>query len=396
MSETQTSGHTRINITRLENGNTEVSLELDGQAVSRAIIIPMTIHVGAALVRMDGIGGVETDEKHRNRGYSRRVLEAAVRHMREGDATISTLYGIPNFYPKFGYATAGPEHVLMLPFDRDALVPLPDGWSYRRFCAEDLSDLQGLYERATRNMVGPLVRGSAEQRSWSRLLKTLEGGEDVCEVVLDRDGRIVAYAWLVQRHWWMERMSESSPKALSIGEVVAEGAEAAEAALSVCCRMAAEPHADRDAVHIPLPPEGPLALAAMLRGGRFVQAYNRCGGFMVRTLSPRRLMQALGPELALRARRSGLDARTVLRIRTGEGDVSLALSPQGVTVLDRDVAPDLDVEIPQAELARLSLGGYPPRDLLARMPNPPEERAARAIEVLFPRRYPHIYPADRF
>ena len=57
------------------DGSTTVELLVDAQSVSRATIIPMTIRIGAATVRMDGIGGVATDDAHRYQGYSRRVLE---------------------------------------------------------------------------------------------------------------------------------------------------------------------------------------------------------------------------------------------------------------------------------------------------------------------------------
>src|SRR5262249_10763087 len=89
-----------IKIQRTPDGSTRVDL-MDGErSVSRLWVIPLTIRIGAATVRMDGIGGVGTEEDCRHRGYSRRVLEATVDWMRRGDAALSMLYGIPNFYPK--------------------------------------------------------------------------------------------------------------------------------------------------------------------------------------------------------------------------------------------------------------------------------------------------------
>src|SRR3954469_12901323 len=99
----------RIVSSLFPDGATELVLELDGQKASRVVIVPMLMRLGAAVVRMDGIGGVETEEEHRNRGYSRRVMETAVEMMRAGDAALSTLFGIEDFYHKFGYATTGAE-----------------------------------------------------------------------------------------------------------------------------------------------------------------------------------------------------------------------------------------------------------------------------------------------
>src|SRR5215211_2455125 len=94
---------TRLVAVARDDGTTEVILRADGHEVSRALIVPLLMRIGKAVVRMDGIGGVGTDEPFRRRGYSRRVMVAAVDAMRSGDAALSTLYGIQDFYPKFGF-----------------------------------------------------------------------------------------------------------------------------------------------------------------------------------------------------------------------------------------------------------------------------------------------------
>src|SRR3954471_6961636 len=96
----------QLSIRREADGrSTRVDLKLDGKSISRLWLSSHTLHIGEALVRMEGVGGVGTDEAYRSKGYSRRVLEASVAHMIEGDAALSMLYGIRDFYTKFGYAT---------------------------------------------------------------------------------------------------------------------------------------------------------------------------------------------------------------------------------------------------------------------------------------------------
>src|SRR5215218_7054769 len=133
------------------DGTTEIHAEIDGIPVSRTFIFPMLIRIGEAVVRMDGIGGVATDEAHRHRGYSRRVLETAVDTMRAGDAALSTLYGIPDFYHRFGYATSGAEHTVKLPAS-DTATPrtcLPEGWLFRPFAPDDLPAVALMYDATT-------------------------------------------------------------------------------------------------------------------------------------------------------------------------------------------------------------------------------------------------------
>ena len=72
------------------------------------------IRVGAAVLPMDGIAGVHTEREQRNRGFARKLLQATVDHLRQGDGALTMLYGIPDFYHRFGYVTAGPEQRLHL------------------------------------------------------------------------------------------------------------------------------------------------------------------------------------------------------------------------------------------------------------------------------------------
>lgn len=53
------------------------------------------------------------------------------------------------------------------------------------------------------------------------------------------------------------------------------------------------------------------------------------------------------------------------------------------------------VELPQETLARLCLGAFDTDDLLARLPTAPQAEAVALVKVLFPRRFPHVYPVDR-
>jgi len=84
-------------------GEVGVDLLLEGRPISTCAIIPLTLRIGAATVRMDGIGMVGTLPQYRGRGYARRLLSAALAHMAAGDAALTMLYGIPNFYLQFGY-----------------------------------------------------------------------------------------------------------------------------------------------------------------------------------------------------------------------------------------------------------------------------------------------------
>ncbi len=205
----------------VDKSRTSVELRLGERTVSSVQILHYTLNIGAAKVRMDGIGGVGTDEAFRNRGYSRLALEACIKVMTEGDASLSMLYGIRDFYPKFGYATAGPDHLALLT-DLKRNASLPDGWTSRLFETEDLPAIQAIYSRNAGSEIGSAVR-SNEGGVWSKLLQAADGTkQDFCRVVVDRIGVVAGYVWRAKWCWYVKYKLESDyPNALVLGEAMA-------------------------------------------------------------------------------------------------------------------------------------------------------------------------------
>ncbi len=400
------------------DGAREVSLERDGRSVSRAFIVPMLMRIGAAVVRMDGIGGVGTEEDCRNHGYSRRVMERAVERMRAGDAALSTLFGITDFYPRFGFATVGPEYTMRIPLEPDARPDtLPSGWAFRSFVADDLPAVMRLYHANTRRATGALVRRDAGdepaenaslarsgpvarqsgRRAWDRLAKLgSDPGEDACRVLLDGSGAVVAYAWIGRGGWWIDFRYRDAREAFHVGEVMAAGPAAADAVLMACRRWATEAGSGVERIEIVNPPEGPVACAAAYEGAAFVATHIRRGMFMGRVLDVGRLLGQVRPELSARIRGSRVEFRGQLTLRTDEGEASLSIAPDGVSVDDGSGDARLVVELPQTALARMCLGAFATDDVLARLPSPPDRETAALLNVLFPRRTPHIHAIDRF
>jgi Acetyltransferase (GNAT) domain len=411
---------TRIVVEQRRTGESEVILKLDGKKVSRTVIIPMLMRIGEAVVRMDGIGGVETEEEFRNRGYMRRVMDTCVDIMKSGDGAISTLFGIDDFYPKFGYATAGPENTVRLPLPEDTteITPFPAGWSVRPFTLDDLPAVMRLYHQNTKNATAALRRHEEEDepewakqfaskswrstrigtRAWNKLRNVLSPeSKDACRVLIDPAGDIAGYAWLgLIENWWMFVRREEFPNSFHITEVFARDPDAADAIVVSCQLWAKEAEGSYDNVDLAIPPEGPVAMAAMYEGGTVLHVNVRRGDFMSRTLNTSRLIRQMQPEFSARIRASGLTSCSRLTFVTDEGEESIFISPDGVTAESGTGERQMAVEIPQDTLGRLCLGAFETSDLLARLPNRPDQQATEILEVLFPKRTPHIYSMDRF
>lgn len=390
---------------REEGANFRAELFEDAQAekvVSSLWIIPFHMRIGQAVVRMDGIGGVGTPEEYRNRGYSRRVIEGTLAHMRdERGAALAMLYGIRHFYPKFGFATAGPDHLLTLPAVKAGeTVPLPEGWQVRPGKAEDLPAIQQLYAAYTANAVGTSVREEGAG-VWSRLAQNVEerGGEEL-RLVLNPAGEPRGYLWRCPDHWYPRQLAQQYSDALMLGEAVAADAAAADAVLAAGRAWAGEPQPDREQpltkVLLALTPDSPIATAATYQDSQLIQKWDLCGGVMVAVLDTERLLRSMEPELRRRFWASKAPWTGVLALRTEAGDALLECRSDFVRVVQGDLTPDLDIPLPATALGRLALGVFPPEDLLARLPTPVTGRAAAALSMLFPQRRPHLNLPDRY
>ncbi|MGC4107715.1 MAG: GNAT family N-acetyltransferase [Thermomicrobiales bacterium] len=375
-------------------GASVLSLVVDGEQVSRTGIVPYTLRIGSATVRMDGIGGVATPEAHRNKGYSRRALAEAVEQMTAGDAVLTSLYGIPDYYPRWGYATAAHEGIIRLDrLDRDAVIP--EGLAVRAATREDLLRIRTIYADATRTLVGPAVRAD-DGLVWSELAKAIAEWRDECRVIVDETDEVLAYAWMASFIWWMKKVVRNDPEALHIGEAFAETPRAADALLAAIRQWTSElgkPHAE-----IHQPPVGAFGMAARLQDTAIVTITFRDMQFMARSTGTAALLAAVAGELRARWLDARLGWSGTLRIVADGEAVEIVLSPDGLDVVSGTALPAesdaIAVEVTPGDLARLVLGTFPPRDLLDRIGVSGD--AAAVLAVVFPERQPYLWPADRF
>ena len=75
----------------------------ENKSVSHLTIIDMDMHISSAILKLGGIGGVETEESERMKGYSSTLMRDSINYMYENNFDITALFGINNYYDKFGY-----------------------------------------------------------------------------------------------------------------------------------------------------------------------------------------------------------------------------------------------------------------------------------------------------
>ncbi len=89
--------------------------EPGGSPVSWLIINDLEVKVGKTYLKTGGVGGVGTLEEHRMKGYSRMVMEFSIEYMTRNEYDVSMLFGIPDYYIKWGYASTLPNCKITIP-----------------------------------------------------------------------------------------------------------------------------------------------------------------------------------------------------------------------------------------------------------------------------------------
>lgn len=380
--------------------STRVDLWQDDRSASGCWIVRQRIRVGRSVVRMDGIGGVGTEPERRRQGFASRVLHAAIRRMKAGDAALSMLYGIPDFYERFGYTQAGPEHAVYV--DPDPEAEPPAGWSLRPAMPEDVPALRAVYEEATNGAVGAAVRNE-DAHVWRALSGRLAEGASVeCAVAVGPNGKIGGYVRKGEGFWAVEVLARDEPTCTVFGEAHAIGPEAADAVLTHCVRSTRCVDGEQQPVLLPIPHDGAVAHAAMLRRARFVRAFSPSGGSMALVLDGARLLQSIAEELAARLRSVRLRLLRPLEVLVDDEPLTMRMA-RGKLLFEKDSASGAGAGTPtdlwrtsHSDLAKLALGALPPEDVLCRSCHACSERVQTLVCALFPERCAHMYLPDRF
>ena len=350
----------------------------DGAPLAHVRICHRVMRLGAARVRVGGIGDVCTHPFHRKRGLTRRLFTHCVGFMGDEKYDLSILWGIGNFYDKFGYVVALTDGTLQCRRRQVACIrgpyrgrrgKLADAEAIRRLFEADLAIRDGGMERPddhwlTRNLRRKAIR-----------------------VVADPRGRLRAYY-------------ESSPDgdALVLHEV-SVGRRPDEATVrSVVADMVkvAKTH-EKPNLRFALPPTHPLGRFVRADGCEIRRYIGHRGGAMARVTNLHALCACMAPEWQrLLAASPVADWTGRLRLKTDIGTIDLAIDGGTLVPGPPKGRASATIAADQGKLTRLVLGFHTPETSVflgeARI-----TRAAMPLaQALFPQRDLLISGADHF
>jgi predicted N-acetyltransferase YhbS len=344
---------------------------IDGQIVTHWGVWDYRMRVGSETVRVAGVGAVATDGFHQGQGLMRRTIEAGLERMRQAGYDLSVLYGISDFYHKYGYAQAWPKVVYIVSADQ-----LPDdkpAGRLRRGPVVQDRELDVMYNRTFAGRTGSAVRPT-----YGRFDKL---GSVVPETIrwLDDDGRAVGY---VRVGVWEGRLQCTE----ACGEV-----EQILRVLGRQARRGRHPNVELPDLHW----DHPLAMTLRRRGVKLTLDYQASGGAMVRVLNLDSTLENLAGELQRRLAGSpladwsgtldlhGTDDRAALRIGRGR----VRVGPAGRS---RHALRARDA------LGRLLIGSADPEEILRTEGVRCAGDGRRLARVLFPEQHPMLSMLDHF
>jgi len=136
----------------------------NGEIVSHVSIIEKYVRIEKSVVKMAGIGDVYTLPDYRGKNYSRILMDDAIKYMEENDYPISMLYGIPNYYHKFGYIEVVTNYASFIPTKntKDVMPTL----KIRPYKNSDLEKINELYNEEYKRKTGSIKRVT---KSWYKI-----------------------------------------------------------------------------------------------------------------------------------------------------------------------------------------------------------------------------------
>ncbi len=343
---------------------------LGDEIVSHYGVWGYEMRIGTGRVRTGGIGAVATHGDYRKRGLMDRTARASLQAMRDLGYDLTILFGISNFYDKFGYVRAWAETNFFL-----YAGELPRGKParpLRKFSSARIRDFADLYNSHYATYTGTAVRPTyANGVPWAGGLEgyAWHGG----------DGRPLGYV-IVGRRGHQLRVHEYC------GDT--------EQALRALGYLAQRWHCG-DVYFETLPYASDLAVRLRRGNCRVESHYSRSGSAMVRMVNLPQAMGKLTGELSRRLQSSHLAKwRGNLLVSDTWDEVMLSLRAGTVAVIPVSDTPHA---IRGGDsVVQLLIGTDAPAEVVAAGNMRLSGDAAELMEVLFPRQYPQLSTPDRY
>ena len=359
----------------------KISLSTDDQQdVSRLWLHEYQMRFGTALLKLGGIAGVGTIEEHRNRGYSRHVMEDSTAFMIENGFDVAMLFGIPDFYPKFGYATVLPETWVEL--DTEETQAATSTYQIRKFETEDVPTILGLYAANNAERTGTPLR---DETRWKEFKMGSNFGIVADPfVVLNEADEVIGYF-----------VCDDTKENCILCDIGFQNRTIFETVVHFLGDRANRIGAAQ--IRCSMPADHPFALFCRRYGCRTNTDNPKNRGGMMRIINQSSTLKGITGELEKRLRRSAHLSQWSgkILIATELGQDCLGID-RGRVAHTHSKANAFHLEVPQHKLIQLMMGRRSIEDLAIEPDVSVTGGIIPILAALFPLDYPHVWWPDRF
>ena len=342
---------------------------LDGRIVAHWGVWGYTMRIGSARVRVGGVGCVTMHADYRKRGLMEQTAWASINAMREAGYDMTMLFGIDDYYDRFGYVNAWADgcycvQLSDMPSERPTV-------SLKKFALRRWGDIARLYNRQYARFTGTAVRPT--------FLRIAQGDQWRSYRWNDAHGKVAGYVVAKRRRDAVECIEQCGDpeKVLRVLAMLARRWRCKEV------RFTALPYHS-------------LLCRRLRQGNSRAETYfKRSGGPMIRTLNLRSSLGKLTKELSRRLKKSHVaDWQGELLIADRRERVALAIDRSRVEIA---AATRSKHTIRGGEhIAQLIIGANEPGEIVEAAGIKVTGDARKLIAILFPNQHPQLCGLDRY
>ncbi len=347
----------------------------NGQVISALRITTDTIRIGEARLKMGGIGWVSTAGHFRNKGIASKLIQNAVLYMKANSYHVSMLFGIPNFYHRFGFATTLPEYYTNIA-TKEVLTIQPIPYKVRKMKPADIVLLRKIHEEGEEHIACSIIRTQAhfavKWREWQH-----------GRTVMDMNGKILGY--LLPKN--------NGGDTLLIQEIGSTNIETSKVVLHAIGKLAEKEKIGK--IQITAPPCHPSMRLLIEHYSNQETHYKRNEGGMMAIINEEETLECMIPEWE-----KLIQQKTLLQ---QDDEVTLLISGipycihfhKGSISVIKKLGKN-KISIDKGDLARLIAGYIYISDVLEKKRFYISPSAKSFLFTIFPKRFPYVWQMDRF
>ncbi len=347
----------------------------NGEVAAALRLTTDTLRLGEARLKTGGLGWVTTAGHHRHKGFARELIRESLQYMARHGYHLSMLFGIPNFYQRFGFTTSLADYTTVLTAREAAEVEQP-AYRLRKSKPGDIRAIQKMHNANDADIACSLVRTGAHiANRWNVF------GDS--RVLTNAQGKVVAYF-----------MPQSGEEVLRIMELGVTDRLSCGALLHACAQMAGQEHVGR--LQFDAPPSHPfIQYLVQFKSTHQMRVQRNEGGMMAFVNLPETLEMLL-PEW------ENLVQGTAVHEEHVEVTLLIERSPYRVRAHRGaiDIAPGVSgknkVSLSSAEFMHLVTGYRYCEEILSVRRRTLTASARTLLHTLFPKRTPFVWAIDRF